>query len=253
MLNSLALALLSTFGATDSTADPIPGVVWNARNVEHLLNRATFGARTDEVDAGIAAGPEALVDRLLNVRADIEEPFIEPLTEPNSRAYKELSAEDQKQLKRDYAQRERTQQVECITWWIDRMAKGDDPLLDRMTLFWHGLLTSSTDQVKRSYPLVEQNRFLRRNALGSYSDLLQGIAKDPAMLLFLNNNSNRKGNPNENFARELLELFSLGIGNYTETDIKEAARALTRPIHEQQSEALSHASESLHVGFERAA
>ncbi|MBL8857544.1 MAG: DUF1800 domain-containing protein [Planctomycetes bacterium] len=227
MLNSLALALLIAVGASTPVSDPIPGVTWNARHVEHLLNRATFGARPGEIEAGVAAGPELLIDRLLNERADIEEPFIEPLTEPSARAYKELSTDEQKLLKRDYAERERRQQLECIGWWVDRMVKGDDPLLDRMTLFWHGLLTSSTEQVNRSYPMVEQHRFLRRNALGSYSDLLYGIAKDPAMLLFLNNNSNRKGNPNENFARELLELFSLGIGNYTETDIKEAARALT--------------------------
>jgi len=81
--------------------------------------------------------------------------------------------------------------------------------------------------VKRSYPMLQQNQLLRTNALGSYSDLLYGIAKDPAMLIFLNNNSNRKGNPNENLARELMELFSLGVGNYSEADIKEAARALT--------------------------
>jgi uncharacterized protein (DUF1800 family) len=203
------------------------GFTWDARAAEHLLNRAGFGARPGEIDAAVAAGPEAVVDRLLTQRADVEAPFFEPIEEPLPRDLKELSADDQKKAKRDVAEKDRRQLLEYMGWWIDSMARGDDPLLDRMTLFWHGLLTSSIDQVKRSYPMLLQNQFLRANALGSYSDLLYGIAKDPAMLIFLNNNSNRKGNPNENLARELMELFSLGVGNYTENDIKEAARALT--------------------------
>jgi uncharacterized protein (DUF1800 family) len=205
----------------------VPGVEWNARNAEHLLNRAGFGARPNEIEAAVALGQEALVDRLLNERAEVEPPFIEPIEEPLPRALKELSEDEQKKVKRDVADRDRRQQVEYTAWWVDRMAKGDDPLLDRMTLFWHGLMTSSIEQVRRSYPMLRQSQFLRQNALGSYSDLLYGIAKDPAMLLYLNNTSNRKGNPNENLARELMELFSLGVGNYTQKDVKEAARALT--------------------------
>lgn len=205
----------------------VPDIAWNARTVEHLLNRATFGARSGEIEAGIALGPDALVERLLTRRADVVPPFVEPIEEPLPRALKELPDEEQKRVKREYAERDRRQLTDYMGWWIDSMARGEDPLLDRMTLFWHGVFTSSVDQVKRSYPMIQQNLFLRANALGSYSDLLYGIAKDPAMLVFLNNNSNRKGNPNENLARELMELFSLGVGNYTEEDVKEAARALT--------------------------
>jgi uncharacterized protein (DUF1800 family) len=203
------------------------GFTWDARAAEHLLNRAAFGARPGEIEAAVAAGPEAVVDRLLTQRADTEAPFFEPIEEPLPRELKELSPDDQKKAKREVAEKDRRQLLEYMGWWIDSMTRGDDPLLDRMTLFWHGLLTSSIDQVKRSYPMLQQNQLLRTNALGSYSDLLYGVAKDPAMLIFLNNNSNRKGNPNENLARELMELFSLGVGNYTEADIKEAARALT--------------------------
>lgn len=205
----------------------VHGIVWDARAVEHLWNRAGFGARPAEIAQGLEMGPDALVDRLLTHRADVEPPFVESIQEPLPRKLKEMSEEDQKKIRRDYTERDRKQLVEYMSWWIDRMASGDDPLLDRMTLFWHGLLTSSIEQVKHSYPMLKQNEFLRANALGSYSDLLYGIAKDPAMLLFLNNNSNRKGNPNENLARELMELFSLGVGNFTEEDIKQAARALT--------------------------
>jgi uncharacterized protein (DUF1800 family) len=203
------------------------GLTWDARAAEHLLNRAAFGARSGEIEAALAEGPEALVDRLLTKRADVEAPFFEPIFEPMPRELKELSQEEQQKARREANERDRRQLLQYMGWWIDSMARGDDPLLDRMTLFWHGLLTSSIDQVKRSYPMLQQNQFLRANALGSYKDLLYGIVKDPAMLIFLNNTSNRKGNPNENLARELMELFSLGIGNYTEEDIKEAARALT--------------------------
>jgi hypothetical protein len=216
-----------TRAAAQSAPLKIHGIVWDARAVEHLWNRAGFGARPGEIEQGIAMGPDALVDRFLTQRADVEPPFIESVLEPLPRKLKEMSEEDQKKIKRDYNEKDRRQLIEYMSWWIDRMAKGDDPLLDRTTLFWHGLLTSSIEQVKRSYPMLKQNEFLRANALGSYSDLLYGIAKDPAMLIFLNNNSNRKGNPNENLARELMELFSLGVGNYTEEDIKQAARALT--------------------------
>lgn len=234
-LSLLFVVALAPSTPTSDVVEPVSkpvvakdqAIVWDARAVEHLLNRAGFGARSGEIEEGVALGQAALVERLLTKRADIEPPFVEPIEEPPPRALKELSQDEQKKVKRDYADRDRQQLTEYMGWWIERMAKADDPLLDRMTLFWHGLLTSSVDQVRRSYPMVKQSMFLRANALGSYSDLLYGIAKDPAMLIFLNNNSNRKGNPNENLARELMELFSLGVGNYTEVDIKEAARALT--------------------------
>lgn len=206
---------------------PAAGLVWNARNAEHLLNRAGFGARQADVTRAVAEGPEALVERLLTRRADREPPFYERLSEPTTRALKELSEDDQKAVKREYSERDKRQLLEVTGWWLDSMVRGDDPLLDRMTLFWHGFFTSSIDQVRKSYPILLQHEFLRRNALGSYADLLRGIVHDPAMLIYLNNTSNRKGNPNENLARELMELFSLGLGNYTEADVKDAARALT--------------------------
>jgi hypothetical protein len=107
------------------------------------------------------------------------------------------------------------------------MVEGDHPLQERMVLFWHGYFTSSFKDVKSSQALIEQNELLRRHALGSFRDLLRGIVHDAAMLEYLDNNQNRKASPNENFARELMELFTLGEGHYTEQDVKEAARALT--------------------------
>lgn len=108
--------------------------------------------------------------------------------------------------------------------WIDQMANSEAQLREKMTLFWHGHFAC---QEKNAYFVQIQNNTLRQHALGNFGDLLLAIAQDPAMLKFLNNKQNKKASPNENFARELLELFTLGIGNYTETDIKEAARAFT--------------------------
>lgn len=211
----------------DVTPRPAPTLRWDARAAEHLLNRAGFGGTEADVARALALGPEAAVDRLLTKRAEVLPPFYERLSEPTTRALKEMSEDEQKQVKRDYSERDKRQLLDGAHAWVDSMVRGDDPLLDRMTLFWHGHFTSSIDQVRKSYPILRQHEFLRANALGSYADLLRGIVHDPAMLLYLNNASNRKGNPNENLAREIMELFALGLGNYTEADVKDAARALT--------------------------
>ena len=107
------------------------------------------------------------------------------------------------------------------------MLAGADPLRERMTLFWHGHFTSSMQEVANSHEMIVQNQLLRRHALGSFRELTHAIARDPAMLGYLDNDRNRAGRPNENFARELMELFTLGEGHYTEADVKDAARAFT--------------------------
>jgi uncharacterized protein (DUF1800 family) len=107
------------------------------------------------------------------------------------------------------------------------MANTRRPLQEKMTLFWHGHLTSALRTVNNPGALLAQNRFFRANALGDYRDILKGISRDPAMMQYLDLRSNRKMAPNENYGRELLELFTMGIGNYTETDVKEIARAYT--------------------------
>ncbi|MFT4047863.1 MAG: DUF1800 domain-containing protein [Solimonas sp.] len=117
--------------------------------------------------------------------------------------------------------------AELQTWWMQEMIATPAPLAERMTLFWHGHFTSSLQAVKAGQLLYRQNVTLREHALGDYRALLHAVARDPAMLLFLNNQQNRKDAPNENFARELLELFTLGEGHYSERDVHEAARAFT--------------------------
>jgi uncharacterized protein (DUF1800 family) len=107
------------------------------------------------------------------------------------------------------------------------MIETSRPMQEKLTLFWHGHFATSYRTIEDSYHMFQQNQFFRENAAGNFKDLLHGIIKDPAMLAYLDNNDSRKNRPNENLSRELMELFSLGVGNYTEKDIKEGARALT--------------------------
>ncbi|HEX3381094.1 MAG TPA: DUF1800 domain-containing protein [Paraburkholderia sp.] len=112
-------------------------------------------------------------------------------------------------------------------WWVREMLNTPSPLTERMTLFWHNHFTSGQDKVQYPQLMARQNLLLRQHALGNFGELTHGVAKDPAMLLYLDGASNRKGKPNENFAREVMELFTLGEGRYTQRDVAEAARAYT--------------------------
>ena len=200
---------------------------WNARAVEHLYNRAGFGARPSEIEAGVAMGQAALVEKLVSERVDVEPFFWEKIEAPDREVLAKLSQPEKAERVQMARESDRRQLLEYTGWWFERMASGEDPLRERMVLFWHGFFTSSFDEVKRSWLLIRQNELVRREALGSYARLLQGMVRDPGLLTYLDNQVNKKGNPNENFARELMELFSLGVGHYTEDDVKEAARALT--------------------------
>src|SRR5262249_21377881 len=112
-------------------------------------------------------------------------------------------------------------------WWVYRMLYTRRPLSEKLTLFWHGHFATAASKVERVAFLVRQNRTLREKALGRFQDLLLSIARDPAMIVWLDNGQSTKSQPNENFARELLELFTLGIGHYGEEDVRAAARAFT--------------------------
>ena len=112
-------------------------------------------------------------------------------------------------------------------WWIYRMAFTKRPLEEKLTLFWHGHFATSVRKVELPYRMYTQNNVMRNLGLGNFHDLLLAMTKDPAMIVWLDNQQNKKGQPNENYAREVMELFSLGIGHYSERDIKESARAFT--------------------------
>ena len=112
-------------------------------------------------------------------------------------------------------------------WWLHRMLYSPHPLREKLTLFWHNHFATSNAKVQSTRLMLGQYDLMRRHAQGSFTELLQGMSKDPAMLVWLDGKGSKKGNPNENYAREVMELFSLGIGHYTEMDIREAARAFT--------------------------
>jgi uncharacterized protein (DUF1800 family) len=117
--------------------------------------------------------------------------------------------------------------LELKSWWLAEMLATPSPLTERMTLFWHNHFTSSLQKVRSPALMYRQNVLLRKHALGNFGELLHTVSRDPAMLVYLDSATSRRGQPNENFARELMELFTLGEGKYAEQDIKEAARAFT--------------------------
>ncbi len=169
----------------------------------HLLRRAGFGASPQELDRQVAIGAKAVTKALLD--------------------YEQISTAD---LDSRLSGADTSKPVGLQSWWLQRMVQSPRPLEEKMTLFWHGLLTSGLDKAG-PLQLHRQNQLLRRMALGNFDDLLKAVSKDPAMMLYLDTASNRKGAPNENYARELMELFTTGIGQYTEEDVKESARAFT--------------------------
>ncbi len=129
--------------------------------------------------------------------------------------------------RRERNQRRNRMVASLAGWWAQEMASTPSPLTERMTMFWHNHFVSSDDKVREPVLLYRQNVLLRANALGNFAALLHDVSKDPAMLIYLDGAGSRKGRPNENFAREVMELFTLGEGHYTEQDVREAARAYT--------------------------
>ncbi|MBL4810555.1 MAG: DUF1800 domain-containing protein [Phycisphaerales bacterium] len=227
---------------TDSIA-AIKGEDFGYTQARHLLLRAGFGGTDEQIRTLARWGPEKSVDHLVNyekINADeaganaFKKDIIRPLTrEERLRVNKARKTGDEDTLaiyrsERQRRQREDRRQMRDIQRaWITRMIESPRPLEEKMTLFWHGHFATSFRGVEDSYHMYAQNRLFRGNAMGDFGSLLRGIIRDPAMLKYLNNNQNRKDSPNENLGRELLELFSLGEGHYTERDVKEAARTLT--------------------------
>jgi uncharacterized protein (DUF1800 family) len=192
----------------------------------HLLNRTGFGATDAQIAQFARLDRAAAVDELLAAsRREAATPppaFVDEPFEPYYRL-RGLSAEERMAAQRTLLQRS----FELRAWWLGEMIATPSPLTERMTLFWHNHFATSQQKVRSVQLMYRQNRLLRREALGNFATLLRGIARDPAMLVYLDNARNRKQAPNENFAREVMELFTLGEGHYTEHDIKEAARAFT--------------------------
>jgi uncharacterized protein (DUF1800 family) len=181
---------------------------WDLRRVAHLHRRAGFAATWNELQRDLKDGPGKSIDRLVKgqARTEVADNF---RTVANRLAER---AADPAGLK---------------AWWSYCMYAGPDPLAERLTLLWHNHFATSNDKVNDTAVMRRQNEIFRKYGRGPFGDLLKAVVHDPALLIWLDAPANRKGKPNENLGRELMELFTLGVGHYTETDIKEAARALT--------------------------
>jgi hypothetical protein len=187
---------------------PSPDAPWNIERVGHLYRRATFGATAAELDRGLTDGPAKTLERILSGGPGQDE--FEKSTANLARSI--VNANNGRQLS---------------VWWLYRMLYTPHPLLEKVTLFWHNHFATSNAKVQSARFMHRQYELMRRQALGNFATLLTEMSKDPAMMVWLDTRNSKKGSPNENYARELMELFSLGIGHYTEKDIREAARAFT--------------------------
>lgn len=196
---------------------PAPGPVpatprdFTVADADRLLWRAGFGPIPGQAEQVAAAGLDAAIDRL--VRPSGTAQLVGPAPrddDGNALAPLDLWGHDH-------------------AWWLDRMVRSDQPLVERMTLIWHDWFATARGKVGSARLMLDQNELLRRNALGNFRTLLREVTRDPAMLVFLDGVSNTRWNPNENYAREVMELFTLGAnrGAYTEQDVREAARAFT--------------------------
>ncbi len=181
---------------------------WNRALAAHLYRRAGFGASVEMLDEAVSREPAEMVRQLMAQNFEANE-FRETA---DQLAQTILASGDAKKLS---------------AAWVYRLLLTPTQLLEKATLFWHGHFATSAEKVNDAHMMWDQNRLLRQHALGSFPVLVQSIAQDPAMLIYLDSAINRKAHPNENFARELMELFCLGEGNYSERDVQELARCFT--------------------------
>ena len=181
---------------------------WSHRDAAHLLWRTRFGASFQEIQNAKTEGLEDTLDRLFAIHEE------SPEFQSSNRLLRQMAID--------------TGNINHLkAWWLHRMMHSENPLAVKMSFLWHNHFATSNAKVRSVEHMGAQNDLIRTHALGSFRDLLLGMTRDVAMLIWLDSNSNRKRQANENFAREVMELFSLGVGNYTEDDIKEAARAFT--------------------------
>ena len=235
---------------------PIDPTQWNAQRAAHLLERAGFGATSRDIERALADGARVTVARLVRPLAgpdrdaiafepsDIPDAGIDPFPAGRPQATDMALARGEAigvQVKPAGNRRAqpvvdkfffwlRASALECNRigyWWAHRMLLSERPLVEKMALFWHGHFATHEDKVRDHRKMLQQVQLLQRHGLGNFRDLMIAVAKDPAMLAFLDAGVNVKGAPNENFAREILEMFTMGVGHYGERDIREAARAFT--------------------------
>jgi uncharacterized protein (DUF1800 family) len=186
-------------------------ILWNETTAAHLYRRAAWGAPADELARAVRDGLERTVDRLVNYDSISNAALDQRIASMHLR----LQQPDPQTF------------VDIIRLWLTRMIYSERPLEERMTFFWHNHFATSVEKVGESTLMRYQNDLFRRFALGNFRALCSEVSRDVAMLFWLDNHTSVKEHPNENFGRELLELFTLGRGHYTEADVQAAARAFT--------------------------
>ncbi|MDB6032812.1 MAG: hypothetical protein JWM16_3150, partial [Verrucomicrobiales bacterium] len=227
--------------------NPLPASKWTYATAAHLLNRAGFGGTPAEINRLVALGAEKAVSSLVDYETVPDNTSPPDWAKPDADRGKKLadiqvlrrqariaSPEQKKELEEKVRIMQRQlirNQIQDVLdlrgWWLQRMANGLRPLQEKLTLFWHGHFATSAQKVRDAYYMYLQNETFRRNASGNWLQMLKDVTCDPAMLVWLDQAQSRKQHPNENYAREVMELFTLGEGHYTENDISEAARAFT--------------------------
>jgi len=232
--------------ATSSWAgdlSPLQPAQWNRARAAHLLERAGFGGTPAEIDTLAALSPAEAVRRVVYFEGVDDAPLapfdhsgvfkagLDPLSgEALGVKVRDSGNRPMQAVVNEFFYWLRASRLETdrvAYWWANRMLVSPRPLEEKMALFWHGHFATNEDKVRDYRKMLKQLELFQREGLGDFRTLLIGVAQDPAMLAFLDAGVNVKGAPNENFAREIMELFTMGVGNYTEQDIREAARAFT--------------------------
>ena len=256
LLAGKVVAQQSGFSSWQNDLSPISNTDWNYDTAAHLLERAGFGGTPDEIRALAIMPPEEAVRSLVyfdsteNIHlkpfdhSGVHDPGLEPFP-PSRPATTELAKRTGEALgikvKQDgnrrlqpvvnkffYWLRASVLETNRVAyWWANRMVATNTPLQEKMALFWHGHFAINESKVRDYRKLLVELELFQEMGTGSFRDLMVAVAQDPAMLSFLDAGVNVKGASNENFAREIMELFTMGVGNYSETDIREAARAFT--------------------------
>lgn len=210
-----------------------PAFSWNERSARHLLNRAGFGIPYNAVQRLAALSPEVAVGSFVDFQ-NLPDVCPEPPALPERVPYRQIARENKdkteeelRKLRNERRRAEKEAMLDLQVWWLNRMCRTQRPLQEKMALFWHGHFATSAEKVQEPQANLELNEIFRNLGTGNFRDLTLAVGKSDAMLRYLDQQKSTREKPNENWARELMELFTLGIGNYTEDDIKNAARAFT--------------------------
>jgi uncharacterized protein (DUF1800 family) len=205
---------------------PLVSFALSLSDARHLMDRTSFGLSKQDFQILKNKNKKEAVTWLLNTNQNIQTAPLPPWADApivRKKRMKHMSIKERKAFRKEFKKRV----IDLKSWWMRTMIETPIPLREKMTLFWHNHFASSIKKVRSPYLMLKQNELLRENALGNFRDFLHAISKDPAMILYLDNQSNKKQKANENYAREVMELFTLGEGHYSEKDVTESARAYT--------------------------